>query len=128
MEEEIEFHHIIPIQLRFSDVDKFGHVNNSVYFEYYDLAKTEYLATVCPDIDWNKDGIVVVHLESDFLTQIFSSDHIAVQTAVTGIGTKSFHLMQRVIDTKTHEIKCNCMSIMVSFDLVKHESEPISEK
>lgn len=99
--EEIEFHHSLPIQLRFNDVDKFGHVNNTVYFSFYDLGKTEYFASVCPGVDWEKDGIVVVHIEADFLAQIFSSDHIAVQTAVCEIGTKSFHLLQRVIDTET---------------------------
>ena len=76
--EEIEFHHSLPIQLRFNDVDKFGHVNNTVYFSFYDLGKTEYFASVCPGVDWEKDGIVVVHIEADFLAQIFSSDHIAV--------------------------------------------------
>lgn len=40
--EEIVFHHALPIQLRFNDVDKFGHVNNTVYFSFYDLGKTEY--------------------------------------------------------------------------------------
>ena len=106
--EEIEFHHSLPIQLRFNDVDKFGHVNNTVYFSFYDLGKTEYFASVCPGVDWEKDGIVVVHIEADFLAQIFSSDHIAVQTAVCEIGTKSFHLLQRVIDTETMEVKCIC--------------------
>ena len=43
MEEEIKFNHTLPIQLRFNDVDKFGHVNNTVYFSFYDLGKTEYL-------------------------------------------------------------------------------------
>lgn len=46
--------------------------------------------------DWEKMGIVVVHIEADFVKQIFASDHIAVQTAVSKIGTKSFHLIQRV--------------------------------
>lgn len=110
--EEIEFHHSLPIQLRFNDVDKFGHVNNTVYFSFYDLGKTEYFASVCPGVDWEKDGIVVVHIEADFLAQIFSSDHIAVQTAVCEIGTKSFHLLQRVIDTETMEVKCICRSVM----------------
>ena len=73
--EEIEFHHSLPIQLRFNDVDKFGHVNNTVYFSFYDLGKTEYFASVCPGVDWEKDGIVVVHIEADFLAQIFSSPY-----------------------------------------------------
>ena len=101
--EEIQFKHTLPIQLRFNDVDKFGHVNNTVYFSFYDLGKTEYFASVCPGIDWQKNGIVVVHIEADFLAQIYASSPIAVQTAVTEIGSKSFRLVQRVIDTQRHE-------------------------
>ena len=81
--EEIQFNHTLPIQLRFNDVDKFGHVNNTVYFSFYDLGKTEYFASVCPDVDWEKDGIVVVHIEANFLAQIYGSDHIAVQTPLS---------------------------------------------
>lgn len=125
--EEITFHHTLPIQLRFNDVDKFGHVNNTVYFSFYDLGKTEYFASVCPGVDWEKDGIVAVHIDADFLSQIFSTDRIAVQTAVTEIGTKSFRLMQRVIDLNTQEVKCIGTSVMVAFDLEKHCSKPLTE-
>ena len=71
--EEIVFHHTLPIQLRFNDVDKFGHVNNTVYFSFYDLGKTEYFGSVCPGVDWEKIGIVVVHIEANFVKQIFAS-------------------------------------------------------
>lgn len=125
--EEIQFKHTLPIQLRFNDVDKFGHVNNTVYFSFYDLGKTEYFASVCPGIDWQKNGIVVVHIEADFLAQIYASSPIAVQTAVTEIGSKSFRLVQRVIDTQTREVKCVCTSVMVAFDLVNHASKPLEE-
>ena len=91
--EEIVFHHTLPIQLRFNDVDKFGHVNNTVYFSFYDLGKTEYFASVCPGVDWEKIGIVVVH-----------------------------------IDTETNEVKCICKSVMVTFDLERHESMPLTEE
>lgn len=126
--EEVQFHHTLPIQLRFNDVDKFGHVNNSVYFAYYDLVKTEYFASVCPHVDWEKVGIVVVHIESDFYAQIYATDHIAVQTAISEIGTKSFRLVQRVIDTASGEVKCVCTSVMVAFDLVNHTSMPLTEE
>ena len=126
--EEITFKHTLPIQLRFNDIDKFGHVNNTVYFSFYDLGKTEYFASVCPHVDWEKDGIVVVHIEANFLAQIYSTDNIAVQTAVTEIGTKSFQLMQQVIDTKSNEVKCVCRSIMVTYDLKRHESKALTEE
>jgi acyl-CoA thioester hydrolase len=126
--EEIKFRHTLPIQLRFNDVDKFGHVNNTVYFSFYDLGKTEYFSYVCPDVDWEKEGIVVVHIEVNFLSQIFGGDHVEVQTAVSEIGNKSFHLLQRVVDTDTQEVKCECRSVMVCFDLVNHESVPMPQK
>ena len=40
------YRHRTPVQLRFSDVDRFGHVNNAVMFSIYDMAKTEYFNSV----------------------------------------------------------------------------------
>ena len=90
--EDIKFNHTLPIQLRFNDVDKFGHVNNTVYFSFYDLGKTEYFASVMSACRLAERRIVVVHIEANFLAQIYGSDHIAVQTAVTQIGRRVFIL------------------------------------
>lgn len=124
----IKFNHTLSIQLRFNDIDKFGHVNNSAYFTYYDLGKTEYLSEAYPQVNWKKEGIVVAHIDVDFLQPIFASDSIAVQTAVTEIGEKSFQLYQQVIDTQTEEIKCICRSTMVGFNLETQQSVPLSEE
>ena len=125
--EEIKFRHSLPIQLRFNDVDVYGHVNNTVYFTYYDLGKTDYFFTAYPQIDFKKHGVVVVHIEADFLSQIRANENIAVQTAVTEIGNKSMTLLQRVIDTTTQECKCICKSILVAFDLEVGGSMEIPE-
>lgn len=126
--EEISFKHTIPLQIRFNDVDKFGHINNAVYFSFYDLGKTEYFASVCPNVNWERDAIVVAHIEVDFMKQITSTDHIAVQTSVTSVGTKSFDLAQRVVDTNTNAVKCVCKSTMVTFDLVQHCPKPLTDE
>ena len=54
MAEDIKFRHTMPVQIRFSDVDQFGHMNNSVYFSLYDLAKTTYIKDVFGSADWSK--------------------------------------------------------------------------
>lgn len=125
---ELEYKHTAPIQLRFNDIDQFGHVNNSIYFSFYDLGKTEYFSTVIPEMDWRRYGIVIVHVEVDFLAQIFGNEPISVQTAITEIGNKSFKLSQRVIHNDTEEVKCICESTMVAFDLVKRESIPVPDE
>ena len=39
MAEDIKFRHTMPVQIRFSDVDQFGHMNNSVYFSFVRFGK-----------------------------------------------------------------------------------------
>ncbi len=58
---QIEYHHSMSIQLRWMDADAFGHVNNTMYFQYYDTAKMDYFRKVCHEIV-DKYAIVTVHL------------------------------------------------------------------
>lgn len=37
------FHHFSPIQTRWSDNDRYGHINNVVYYAYFDTAVNDYL-------------------------------------------------------------------------------------
>lgn len=121
----VNYHHTLPVQLRFNDVDRFGHVNNVVYFSFYDMGKCDYFISVCPGVSFDEIGIVAVHVEADFMNQIYATDHIAVQTAITEIGCKSFHLSQRVIDVDTKQVKCEGHSVMVTFDLSTHQPMPL---
>ena len=123
-----QFHHVLPLQIRFNDVDKFGHVNNTVYFQFYDTAKTDYIASVCKGVDWERLAIVVVKIDAEFVAQIKANDHIAGRTRVVKIGNKSFHLEQDVIDVDTQEVKSRCFSIMVLYDLEHQQTIPIPDE
>ncbi len=126
--DKIKYKHNLPIQLRFSDIDQFGHVNNTVYFSFYDLGKTEYFSSVCKNVDWHKEAIMVVHIEVDFFEQIYSHNQIAVQTAVTEIGNKSFKLNQQVVDVNSGQVKCSCKSVMVTYDLENNCSKNLTDE
>lgn len=122
---DIEFHHIFPLQLRFFDADQFGHINNSMYFQYYDTAKMDYFEKLGVPFD-NRHVTVTAHIDADFLQQVYTSDvNIEVQSAVTHLGHKSFIFVQRLVDSKTGEVKCIGRSIIVAFDLEKNQSVEI---
>lgn len=127
-EKDNVFHHVMPLQIRFNDVDKFGHVNNTIYFQFYDTTKTDYFASVCKGVNWEKIAIVVVKIEAEFLAQIKGDSHIAGRTRVVKIGNKSFHLEQDVIDIDTNEIKSKCMSVMVLYDLQQQQTIPFPDE
>ena len=88
------FRHTLPLQLRFNDVDLLGHVNNSIYFSFYDLGKARYFEAVkTQNIDWKKADVVVANVNADFVSPIYPSETIAVQTCTTEIGNRSFKLL-----------------------------------
>lgn len=68
-----DYHHSMNIQLRWMDADAFGHVNNTMYFQFYDTAKMEYFRTVCPGLV-GKLAIVTVHIEADFMQQVYTKE------------------------------------------------------
>lgn len=123
------FHHSYPLQLRFNDIDSLGHVNNSVYFTFYDLGKSRYFETVKKQsIDWRKADVVIANVNADFLSPIYSYEQIAVETCCTEIGNRSFRLLQRIVNTTTGEVKGICRTIMVGFDVEAGVSAPISDE
>lgn len=129
MENSINFKHSIQAQLRFSDVDQYGHVNNSVYFSLYDLAKTSYFEEITDNrMDWKTVGVVVANIQANFLSPIFFNENIAIQTAVSHIGNKSFTITQQAINSDTKEVKCICQTIMVGYDINTKESMLIPEE
>lgn len=115
---EPTFRHSMPAQIRFSDVDQFGHVNNSVYFSLYDLAKTTYVKDVLLGrMKWNEVGIVVANINANFMSPIFFMDNVNIETTTIELGNKSFTLLQRAVDSQTGQVKCECRTIMVVYDL-----------
>lgn len=50
-----------------------------------------------------------------------------IETAVVHLGHKSFTLLQRAVTTDTHEVKCECKTVMVGYDLATKEPKLISE-
>ena len=118
MEKDLRLRHRMPAQIRFSDVDRFGHVNNSVYFSLYDLAKTTYVKDVLGNVDWSKQGIVVANINANFFSPVFFYDDIQIETSIVHLGNKSFTLLQRAVLSSTGEVKCECQTVMVLYDVI----------
>ena len=115
---EYKYRHSMPAQLRFSDVDRFGHVNNSVYFSLFDMCKTRYFHDVVGTDIFDRMAPVIVHIEANFIAPVFFPDEIVIETAITKLGSKSFTLMQRALN----KVKCICETVMVMMDTATNSS------
>lgn len=125
-----DFQFSTPIQLRFSDIDGYLHVNNGVYFNYFEHARAVYLSEVC-QWDIMKVGTVVGRIEIDYLRPIHLTDQVEAWVRCAKIGNTSFQLEQ-VLLGKSEEgqklvfAKCTC--IMVSVDMQSMKPVPVPEE
>ena len=123
------FSNRLPIQIRFSDVDVVGHVNNIVYFQYYDTGKAAFMTELLGrSISWQEVDTVVANVDCAFIAPIFWGEKIEVLTTCTFIHDKSFKLLQMLINSDTGEVKSVCETVMVSFDPHTQKAAPLNEE
>ena len=119
----------LPLQLRFNDVDVLGHVNNTVYFSFYDTGKAFYFKEVTRHpIDWKHVDTVVANVNCAYIAPIVFGDDIEVLTTCVSVSEKSFKLLQMIRERKTGQAKSVCETVMVSFDPSTGSAVPLSEE
>lgn len=123
------FRHRADIQLRFSDVDVLGHVNNTVYFAFYDTGKALYFTDVTNHtVDWRNVDRVIANIDCAFLSSIVYGERIEVLTRCLSIGHKSFTLQQMLRDKDSGEVKSVSQTVMVAIDPKSHVPVEVSEQ
>ena len=58
-----DYPHFLPIQSRWNDMDKYGHVNNMIYYGYFDTVVTDYIVRV-GQLDTDRSPAVALVVES----------------------------------------------------------------
>lgn len=126
------FKHKVPIQLRFKDVDKMGHVNNANYLSFIELARIKYFEeAVGTDKKWSQQvGIILAHIEIDYNAPVFLHDSIFVYTRCSRIGTKSFTLDWLIAREKNgkEEIVAQGNAVLVCYDYQNEKTIPIPDE
>ena len=125
----LKFFHTTPIQIRFNDIDKLEHVNNSVYQQFYDLGKVGYFDEVLQEhMDWNIEGLVLASITVEYLISIKLHDKIEVRSKVYEIGNKSLKMKQEIYNLTTGQVSSCSKSVMVNFSNSKGHTVPIPQK
>lgn len=123
---QVPFRHRLPVQMRFTDIDMLGHLNNNVYLTFMDLAKIDYFQAVLPGaMDWRSVNAVVVHIDCDFFAPSYFNEQLEVWTTITSVSKHSFHMEQRIINSTTGQTKCVGRTVMAGFNPATATSQPI---
>lgn len=112
------------IQIRFVDLDQFGHVNNAIYLSYLEVSRLPYFDTIIGTIDWLNEGIILAKAEIDYKIPILLKDQIKIKTWCSRMGSKSFDLSYSILKTENNQDVevATARTVMVCFNYVKQIS------
>lgn len=117
------------IEVRFRDLDAIGHVNNAVYFTYFEESRKHFSKKVLGVSDISDFKFIMAHIQCDFITSIRFNDHVILQMWVKDIGTKSFSFEYRLVDFYDEaKVYATGESIQVCYDYEKNRSIEIPAK
>ena len=85
--------HVTPIQVRFGDTDRFGHINNAAFATYVESARIELVTS----LGYPLGGMILAHMAIDFRRQLHVGDPLLVLTRVERIGTTSIRMRQALV-------------------------------
>lgn len=74
--------YVLPHEVTWNDLDAMGHVNNAVYFVYFESARTRYWLEMTGAVRPLDIGFIVAHAECDFLEQLAMMEQIEIRVRV----------------------------------------------
>lgn len=111
------------IEVRFRDLDPLGHVNNAVYFTYFEEGRKHFSKKVFGVSDISDFKFIMAHIQCDFIRPIQFNDHVILQMWVKNIGTKSFSFEYRLVDFSDEAmVYATGKSIQVCYDYEANRS------
>ena len=91
--------HEVVVPIRWGDMDAMGHVNNTIYFRYMEIARLDWLFKVGAGTSREGQGPVIVNAFCNFLRQLEFPGEVRVTMFVANPGrssVESYNTLERI--------------------------------
>lgn len=125
-----DYHLVVPVQVRYGDLDAQGHVNNTRFFAYIEQARLGYLQHLglWDGRDFMNLGVIVGDVHLRYVAPIYLGQAIQVGVRVARLGNKSLTFENEIFDVKTGATLAKGETVVVAYDYHRHVSRPIPDE
>jgi len=120
--------HSCKIDIRWGDMDALGHVNNTVYFRFMEMARIQWLEGLQIGIDAQGCGPVIANAFCNFIKQLEYPGKIELRSYCGSVGHTSmdvYHEIRRTDDP--HTLYANGGVTVVWVNYQEQKSVPIPD-
>lgn len=124
---ERDFPDVIDVDVAWGEMDSFGHVNNIVFFRYFESVRMTFLTRIgfAKAEDNNGVGPILASTECVFRRPLQFPDRVRVGTRVRSMERDRFTMDYQVFSTSQNAIAAWGIGIVVAFDYNKQAKAEI---
>lgn len=104
-----------PVEIRFSDLDVYGHVNNALYFTYLETARIKLWQQSFGAFLDSKLMFLIVRAECDYRLPIEMNDPLQITVSSNKVKYSSFDFSYRMHDG-AGKVFAEAKTVMVCYD------------
>jgi acyl-CoA thioester hydrolase len=119
--------YVVPYQVIFRDVDAYGHVNNAVFFTYFEWARTLLWFEIAGFGGATDIGFIVAHAQCDF-RQSIELEPIEIRVRYGEVRNTSFDTHYEIRKTNGNELAATGKVTVVLFDWARRSKVPVDDE
>ena len=121
---------VIEAPVAWGEMDAFRHLNNTVYFRYFESARMAYFERLrlLEYMDATGIGPILASTSCKFKIPLTYPDTVSVGVRISEIGDDRFTMEYRVISHKHQKVAAEGVGVIVSFDYKKRQKTPIPDE
>ncbi len=92
--------HLTDLDVRFNEIDPYGHVNHSVYVTYFEVGRTDALAACGIPLELMAERgyqMVVTHIDVSFRRPAEAGERLTIETGMSNLRRASGTWSQRIL-------------------------------
>jgi acyl-CoA thioester hydrolase len=132
-----DFAHRHDVEVRLSDTDAMGHVNNARYLTYVEIARVAYYEQVTGNplpigAHGAEEGMILAEIRMTYRNPAFYGETLRVETRVERIGRSSFGMVHRITAPESRYGPARLIAVadstLVSYDYPGERPIPVPDE
>jgi acyl-CoA thioester hydrolase len=121
---------VVELPVFWGDMDYFRHVNNIVFFRYFESARIEYLERIGFRQEAQADGAgpILHSTQARFRRPLTWPDTVLVGARTVDVGEDRFTQEYRLVSRAQGEVAAEGGGILVAFDYTANRKVPLPER
>jgi acyl-CoA thioester hydrolase len=113
-----DYRTITTLPVQWGDQDAFGHVNNVIYFRWFESARIDLLNVFESSVTMSGSGLgpILASIKCDYRRQLHFPDTVSIGSRITRVGRSSADIGHAIVSHRQGQFVAEGSSVIVIYD------------